>query len=785
VLPNQRELEGYTVRLAIAWTQRMAQDLLKAWREGGRFGRLAVATLAVCLALPLVAVAGLGLGLGLATAEPLHGLPVPSDQLQAINRASLSCTALTPARLAAQIMAASGFDPQASPGGGRAGVAGLTDAMWEKWAPAPDASRDDVEANILALAHADCDLVGQVRAAGMPGEPWQLALAGFHSGLDAVTTARGIPDDAAGYVDVVAAYAEWYAQSPQFGGASTANLVPSAEPNLLAPPAEGLGGPPVPVPDAYVADVVAAGKTCPAVTAPRIAAQVMAMSAFNPNAMGSDGAMGIAAFRPETWAEFNQSAPGTVWDPAAAIRALAATMCELTEQMSGLGSDPYLVALAAFQLGTPATRQAGASRAMASVASFIRAVTEYTTFYAADPRLNAIPLQPTTPSTPSRPSGEPPAAPADGWRLTWSDEFTGAAGTAPDATKWARDIGGEGWGNAELQYFTDSPENSALNGSGHLAITARAGGASGQSCWYGACTHTSGRVTTKNHFTQAYGRISARIKLPRGQGIWPSFTALGENISTVGWPASGELNVFNSLGSKPATVQSGLAGPDYSKWATTTLSSGTFADDYHTFSADWYPDHISFFVDGRLYHSQYRVSAGAGWVFDKPFFLVLDISIGGNLPGNPDATTTFPQQMLVDWVRVYQAGPPAAAATGPITGLAGKCIEAADASSGSPVRLDQCDSSSTQSWTLGTDGTVQAMGRCLSVTDSGTANGTKIQLLDCAGTPAQVWQAQTNGQLVNPHSGKCLDVTQNSSENGTPLQIWECWGASNQRWNLP
>jgi beta-glucanase (GH16 family) len=381
------------------------------------------------------------------------------------------------------------------------------------------------------------------------------------------------------------------------------------------------------------------------------------------------------------------------------------------------------------------------------------------------------------------PSGEPPVVPSDGWRLTWSDEFTGAAGTAPDATRWSRETGGGGWGNAELQYFTDGAENSALDGGGNAAITARAGGASGQSCWYGACTYTSARLTTMNGFTQAYGRISARIKLPRGQGIWPSFSALGANIDTVGWPAAGELNVVNSRGDKPATVESGLAGPGYSEWATTTLSSGTFADDYHTFTADWYPDHISFFVDGLLYHSQYRAPAGAGWVFDKPSFLVLDISIGGNLPGNPDASTSFPQQMLVDWVRVYQTGPPVAAVTGRIAGLAGKCVEAAGATSGNAVRLNQCNGSPEQSWTMGTDGTVQAMGRCLST--SGTANGTKTQLLDCDGTSAQVWQAQTNRQLLNPASGKCLDVTDKRSDNGTPIQIWECWGASNQIWDVP
>ncbi len=236
------------VRLATAWSQRMAQDLRNAWRYGGRIGRLTVAALALCLAVPLAAVAGLGLGL--AAAEPsttLAGLPVPHDQMEAINKAALSCPMITAPRLAGQLMATSGFDPQASPGGGRSGVAGLTEAMWKQWAPEPTSVRSDVAANIMALAHAECDLVGQVRAAGIVGDLWHLALAAFHSGLQAVTSARGMPDAAAGFVDVVAAYAEWYAQRLEFGGpgtgtsATSASRSSTATTTALAPPTASMG----------------------------------------------------------------------------------------------------------------------------------------------------------------------------------------------------------------------------------------------------------------------------------------------------------------------------------------------------------------------------------------------------------------------------------------------------------------------------------------------------------------------------------------------------------------
>jgi beta-glucanase (GH16 family) len=374
------------------------------------------------------------------------------------------------------------------------------------------------------------------------------------------------------------------------------------------------------------------------------------------------------------------------------------------------------------------------------------------------------------------------------WQPSWSDDFNGPAGSTPDATKWKFDVGGGGWGNNELEYYTNTRNNSYLDGNGNLVIQARNDDAAQYSCWYGTCRYTSARMLTAGMFTQAYGRFEARIQIPRGQGMWPAFWALGDNIGSVGWPASGEIDTMENIGKEPASVHGSLHGPsNYNTTSTYTLSSGAFADSFHTFAADWYPDHISFSVDGQIYNSQYRANAGSGWVFDHPFFLLLNVAVGGNWPGSPDGTTSFPQKMLVDYVHVFNYAYPSAPATGQITGIGGKCVDVAGANTanGTPVQLYDCNGTNAQKWTLATDGSIQALGKCMDVTAAGTANGTKIQLYDCNGTGAQKWLVESNGQLFNPNSSKCLDATDNSSTNGTRLQIWDCYGSGNQTWNTP
>jgi beta-glucanase (GH16 family) len=183
-------------------------------------------------------------------------------------------------------------------------------------------------------------------------------------------------------------------------------------------------------------------------------------------------------------------------------------------------------------------------------------------------------------------------------------------------------------------------------------ITARADG-EWLSCWYGPCTHTSARLTTKGRFSQTYGRFEARIKIPRGQGVWPAFWLLGENIDEVGFPECGEIDVMENVGSSPREVLSALHAPKLNPGHVEVLP-GPVADDFHVFAVDWTPQQIAFSVDGRVHFVQERTDVG--WRFDLPFHLILNIAVGGNWPGSPDASTEFPQQMVVDWVRVWPPG---------------------------------------------------------------------------------------------------------------------------------
>lgn len=249
-----------------------------------------------------------------------------------------------------------------------------------------------------------------------------------------------------------------------------------------------------------------------------------------------------------------------------------------------------------------------------------------------------------------------PAAPTR--TLVWSDEFDGAAGAKVDATRWVTETGGHGWGNRELQYYTDRATNASLDGAGHLVITAR------RERFDDGKTpreYTSARLKTQGLFEQAYGRFEARIQVPRGQGIWPAFWMLGSDIKSVGWPRCGEIDVMENIGKEPSVVHGTLHGPGFSGGASLgaayTLPGGAaFADDFHVFAAEWAPDEVRFYVDGNHYHTRTRaeLKPEQRWVFDHPFFMLLNVAVGGNWPGNPDDTTVFPQAMRVDYVRVYR-----------------------------------------------------------------------------------------------------------------------------------
>lgn len=237
------------------------------------------------------------------------------------------------------------------------------------------------------------------------------------------------------------------------------------------------------------------------------------------------------------------------------------------------------------------------------------------------------------------------------WNLVWSDEFNGRAGAPPDPAKWTYDLGGGGWGNQELEVYTNSRNNSYQDGQGDLVIAAFDSGA-GQ--------YTSARLKTQGLFTTQYGRIEARIKIPYGQGIWPAFWMLGDNIGTAGWPQCGEMDIMENIGREPATVHGTVHGPGYSGshgiGQPFTLAAGAFSDDYHVYAIQWAAGRIDFFVDNNPYFSVTPASltGGSPWVFDHSFFLILNVAVGGTWPGNPGSTTVFPQKMLVDYVRVYQ-----------------------------------------------------------------------------------------------------------------------------------
>jgi beta-glucanase (GH16 family) len=251
-----------------------------------------------------------------------------------------------------------------------------------------------------------------------------------------------------------------------------------------------------------------------------------------------------------------------------------------------------------------------------------------------------------------------PKAP-EGYTLVWSDEFNGKDGSLPDPAKWTYDIGGNGWGNHELEYYTNRSENARIE-DGKLVITAR------QEAFTGPdgtkFNYTSARLKTQGLFSQAYGRFEARIKLPAGQGMWPAFWMLGENIGSVGWPKCGEIDVMENVGKEPGINHGSLHGPSFTGstsdlTATIALPAGQkLSDDFHVYAVEWEPAVVRFYLDSNLYATfpSAQWPAGGTWVFDHRFFLILNVAVGGDWPGSPDETTAFPQTMLVDYVRVYK-----------------------------------------------------------------------------------------------------------------------------------
>lgn len=389
------------------------------------------------------------------------------------------------------------------------------------------------------------------------------------------------------------------------------------------------------------------------------------------------------------------------------------------------------------------------------------------------------------------PEARSAAAPAAAAAVTFSDDFDGPAGAAVDGGKWQIETG-DNVNNHERQYYTAGNSNAALDGRGNLVITARKENPGNYQCWYGRCEYTSARLNTSGKFTSTYGHVEARMKVPRGQGMWPAFWMLGSDIGQVGWPNSGEIDIMENVGFEPGTVHGTIHGPGYSGsggiGAGYTLPGGqAFADAFHTFAIDWSPEAITWSVDGNVYQRRTPADLGGrSWVFNKPFFLILNLAVGGYWPGDPDGSTSFPNQLVVDYVRVSTLDGGSGGRTGTITGIGGKCVDVAGAgtANGTPIQLHDCNGNAAQRWTAASDGTLRALGKCLDVRDGGTGDGAQLHLWDCVGAASQRWALPAARDIVNIKADKCMDATGNSSADGTRLQIWTCAGTPNQKWTF-
>lgn len=230
------------------------------------------------------------------------------------------------------------------------------------------------------------------------------------------------------------------------------------------------------------------------------------------------------------------------------------------------------------------------------------------------------------------------------YTLVWSDEFDGKS---IDETNWTFETGGNGWGNHELEFYTNRTQNAFVS-KGNLIIEARPENYSGSN-------YTSARMITKGKKSFTYGRIDIRAKLPKGQGIWPALWMLGSNIGSVGWPTCGEIDLMELVGRDPNIVYGTLHwGPTHTSSGTNyTLSSGVFNDQFHVFSMVWDANQIQLFVDDKPAYFTKDISGG-NLPFNNDFFFIFNVAVGGDWPGSPDGTTQFPQRMVVDYIRVFQ-----------------------------------------------------------------------------------------------------------------------------------
>ncbi len=258
-------------------------------------------------------------------------------------------------------------------------------------------------------------------------------------------------------------------------------------------------------------------------------------------------------------------------------------------------------------------------------------------------------------AAPIVPSPIPSDTPSNGWELVWTDEFEQPDGSAPDPEKWTYDIGAGGWGNAELQYYTDTTDNAYIE-NGHLVIKAVEQVDASQ-------RYTSARVVSRQGGDWTYGRFEIRARLPAGQGIWPAIWMLPTDEVYGIWPASGEIDIMEFIGKEPNTIYGTLhyGAPLESEGAFYELpGENPFSNQFHVYALEWEPEEMRWYVDDVLYQTidtwfTSGLEDGFPAPFDQRFHLLMNIAVGGVWPGPPDETTEFPQFMYVDYVRVYQS----------------------------------------------------------------------------------------------------------------------------------
>jgi beta-glucanase (GH16 family) len=256
----------------------------------------------------------------------------------------------------------------------------------------------------------------------------------------------------------------------------------------------------------------------------------------------------------------------------------------------------------------------------------------------------------TVPRTPAAARGDGRRASPErpGWELVWHDEFDEPA---VDRSRWTFDQGGL-WYNGEQQFYTDRPQNARVEG-GKLVLEAR------REQYFGS-EFTSARLKTAGLASFRYGRIEARMRVPAGQGLWPAFWMLGEDFASAGWPGCGEIDIVEVIGREPGAAHATVHGTRFHGaggiTASYTLPRGALADAEHVYAVEWEPGSIRWYLDDVLYHTvtPKDLPVPSEWPFDKRFFLILNLAVGGTWPGAPDATTPFPARLEVDYVRVYR-----------------------------------------------------------------------------------------------------------------------------------